>query len=199
MVGPFGEVLVMDWGPRQNLRSADSNVLASRSHNSFEVPEFPTIPVIATATFESAERRILARPQSITKTSPKRSDHDIRGFNRGAARRALLRTRRIAMRRKRRKRSGIEMTDSMYLPAAAFDEFHGVEDAAIGEGSNVGEQALAGMLEGRSTRASRMRRLARSAVPSRHIENFQRHAPLEIFSSAAYTTPMRARDALQQR
>jgi len=51
MVGPFGEVLVMDWGLAKILRSADSNVarVADPQATVFEEPEQPAIPGDATA------------------------------------------------------------------------------------------------------------------------------------------------------
>src|SRR5882672_1071007 len=124
---------------------------------------------------ETSSRRIFARPQSITRTSPKGPTMMFAGF------RSRWRTPRAL------------------ANATAFDKFHGVENAAVRECSDVVHGHDAGMFETREDTRFADQTIGEIACGSREIQNFQRHAPLKPFIlRGVHDAHAAARDAVQQ-
>jgi hypothetical protein len=61
---------------------------------------------------------------------------------------------------------------NVFVEAPALDEFHGVEDAAIGEGSHIVNGHDAGMLESREDASFADQAIGEIAVGSWNIEDF---------------------------
>ena len=92
-------------------------------------------------------------------------------------------------------------SNRLYVPVetAAFNEFHGVEDAAIGERSHVVNGHDAGMLESGQHASFTNKTIGEIAVCSRNFEDFQGHAPLEILVlHGVDNTHAAARNTIQQ-
>src|SRR6266850_5924122 len=81
----------------------------------------------------------------------------------------------------------------------ALDKFHGVENAAIRECSDVVHGYDAGMLETREDARFAEQAIGEIAFGSWEIQNFQRHAPVEpIVFRRVHDAHAAARDAVKQ-
>ncbi len=69
----------------------------------------------------------------------------------------------------------------MLVEALPFDEFHGVEDAAISQRSHVVNRHDAGMLEPREHSGLTHQAAGKFALRAGYFKNFQRHAALQFF------------------
>src|SRR6266481_848381 len=129
------------------------------------------------------------------------TDHDVRGFQIAVEDAARVRERDgIADAEKNSqtiRRRGDRL--DVLVEAMALDKFHGVENAAVSECSDVMHGHDAGMLETREDARFADQAIGEISFGSREIENFQRDAPLKpLIFCGEHDTHAAARDAFEQ-